>query len=80
METVNIIVHAKTESDITALKSFMKDQNIEFEISNQLNNVLSAEQKNAIEMSLKYIKQFGTEEHHTVMEETKKRYPNFFDK
>lgn len=78
MATVNITMHPKDDTQIEAVKAFMKALKIKFEISNEKVLPLSNEQKEAIDQSIASIETKGAVEHSAVMEETQKRYPNLF--
>ncbi|PKP40792.1 MAG: hypothetical protein CVT96_07660 [Bacteroidetes bacterium HGW-Bacteroidetes-13] len=80
MATIKITVHPKDDSQIEAVKAFMKALKIKFEISKEKTVTLSGEQKKAIDQALASIETKGTIEHNTVMEETKKRFPHLFNR
>jgi hypothetical protein len=85
-----IIAHPQTSEQVFALKAFMNDLKIKFEITKEDNYKpeidsietcsLTKDQKNAIDDALKSIETKGTTPNNVIKEETRKRFPHLFNR
>ncbi|PIX09234.1 MAG: hypothetical protein COZ75_07835 [Flavobacteriaceae bacterium CG_4_8_14_3_um_filter_34_10] len=80
MSEQTFIIYTETPEQESALKAFVKSLKVKFEIFKEKPISLSKEQKIAIDEAITSIETKGTIEHHTLMEETKKRFPHLFNR
>jgi hypothetical protein len=80
MSEQTFIIHTETPEQENALRAFVKALKMKFEISKEKAVLLSNEQKKAIDEAIISIEDYGTIEHNTVVEDTKKRYPHLFNR
>lgn len=85
------IAHPHTNEQVSALKAFMVDLKIKFEITKEEDiyllesdsheiSSLTNEQKNAIDEAIKSIETKGTILNSSMKEETQKRFPHLFNR